>query len=146
MKRLLITCGLISAFAAFSQEMPPPGGSRGMNRVDFLAGFLDLTSAQKEQATAIFNAADEASTSLRTELSGVHDALRSAIKQGQPDAQLEQLAAKAGTLDGQMLAIQAKASAKFYTLLTADQKAKYDEMGNRRGGPGGGRMGPPRGR
>jgi hypothetical protein len=44
----------------------------------------------------------------------------------QPDSELERLAAAVGTIQGQLTGIQAKASAKFYALLTAEQKTKYD--------------------
>ena len=42
-------------------------------------------------------------------------------------------------VQGQMAALNAKASAKFYVLLTAEQKTKYDALGNRGGGGGPGR-------
>jgi Spy/CpxP family protein refolding chaperone len=108
-----------------------PGGGRG-NRVEFLAGYLSLTAEQKTTATAIFADADKAVSSFSGQLKSANDALRDAIKAGQTDAQLETLAATIGTLHGQTTSIQAKAQSKFYALLTAEQKAKYDEMG----GPG----------
>ncbi len=53
-----------------------PGGPRG-NRIDFLATVLSLTDAQKTQATAIFEAAETASTSLReTQATAAHSVER----------------------------------------------------------------------
>jgi hypothetical protein len=44
------------------------------------------------------------------------------------------LAAAVGVIEGQLLAIRAKAETKFYALLTADQKTKYDAFKERSGG------------
>ena len=63
--------------------------------------------------------------------------MHAAAKANQSEAELDRLAAAVGALDGQLAGIEAKAVAKFYALLTADQKAKYDERANR-GGPAGG--------
>ncbi len=111
--------------------MGGPGGGRG-NRVDFLAGYLELTAAQKTAATTIFEAADSAATVISGQLTSAHEALRSAVKAGKV-GELEALSAPIGTLHGQLTAIHAKAESQFYALLTTEQKAKYDERG---GGPG----------
>ena len=39
---------------------------------------------------------------------------------------IDQIAANIGTLQGQITAINSKADAAFYAILTADQKAKLD--------------------
>ncbi|MCW5979175.1 MAG: periplasmic heavy metal sensor [Bryobacteraceae bacterium] len=111
----------------------PGGGPRGP---DFLAGYLGLSDAQKEQAKAIFEAADAAAETPRGELQSAREALTAAVKAGQPDAALDQLSAAVGVIEGQLTAIRAKATAKFYALLTAEQKQKYDQLGER-GGPDG---------
>jgi Spy/CpxP family protein refolding chaperone len=115
-----------------------PDGAGG--RLNYLAGYLSLTETQKTQATAIFTAADTAAETVRGQLQSAQDALRASIKTNPADAELDRLAAATGVLQGQLMAISAKASAKFYALLTAEQKAKHDQMGGGRGGPGG--MGP----
>lgn len=113
---------------------PPGGGMRGLN---FLAGYLGLTDSQKQQAQAIFDAADQASETVRGQLTSARDALRTAVKANQPDAELDRLAAALGAIEGQLAGIRAKADAKFYALLTAEQKEKYDQLGTRSGpGPG----------
>lgn len=111
------------------------------NRLDFLAGYLTLTDSQKSQATTIFAAATTAATTAQGQLTAAHDALIVAVKANRADAELDRLAAAVGTIHGQIEAIQAKATAKFYALLTAEQKTKYDALGTR-GGIGGGRGGP----
>ena len=82
------------------------------------------------------DAAQEAGEGLNGELSGAREALNAAVKKNAADAEIDQLAAAVGVINGRLAAIHAKASAKFYALLTAEQKTKYDQMGDR-GGPGG---------
>ena len=69
--------------------------------------------------------------------------MQTAIK-GNALGTIDSLAASTGTVEGQLLAIQAKADAAFYALLTAEQKTKYDSMpqGRGPGGRGPGPMGP----
>jgi Spy/CpxP family protein refolding chaperone len=107
-----------------------------MNRLDFLAGYLGLSDSQKQQAQAIFDASEEAEQTARGELTSARQALRAGVKAGKTDAEFDQLGAAVGTAEGKLAAIQAKASAKFYALLTSEQKEKYDQLGER-GRPGG---------
>lgn len=137
---MMAAIALLAALPVLSAQ--PPG--RGGNRVDFLAGYLSLTDSQKEQAKTIFDAADTASKTLQGQFSSARTALSDAVKAGKPDADLDSLAAATGVIQGQLAAVQAKAQARFYALLTADQKAKYDNMRGR-GGPGGSPGGGPGG-
>jgi Spy/CpxP family protein refolding chaperone len=135
-QRLLIPAmTLLIAFSTFAQgpRGPRAGGGRGL---DFLAGYLALTDAQKQQAQTIFNAADSAAETARGQLASARQSLQTAIKANASESELDRLSAAVGTIEGQLLAINAKASAKFYALLTAEQRAKYDELGNRSGGGG----------
>ncbi|MDX1980748.1 MAG: Spy/CpxP family protein refolding chaperone [Bryobacteraceae bacterium] len=132
--RQFLTAALAIACAVPAIAQPPAGaggGGRGGNRLDFLAGYLSLTEAQKTQAQAIFDAASAASETARGTAQSAHEALQTAIKANASDTELDRLAAAAGAAHGQMTAIQAKAQAKFYALLTAEQKAKYDAMRER---------------
>jgi Spy/CpxP family protein refolding chaperone len=92
---------------------------------------LQLTDAQQTQAQQIFQAAHANAQALETQLQGIHTQLASAVKSGAPDAQIDQLCSQAGTVMGQLMAIRTKAFAKFYAILTPDQKAKADAMGDR---------------
>ena len=105
------------------------------NRLDYLAGYLSLTDAQKTQAKAIFDAAATAAETARGQADSARTALNTAIKANASDAELDRLSAAIGVIHGQITAIHAKAEAKFYNLLTAEQKAKYDARGS--GGPRG---------
>ena len=124
-----------------------PGAGTGQRpdpttgRMNYLAGYLGLSETQKTQAQTIFTAAQTASEALQGQLDSARDAARATIKTNATDAEIDRLSAAVGVLQGQLLAIQTKASAKFYALLTAEQKAKYDQMGGGRMGPrGGGRF------
>lgn len=112
------------------------GGGGAANRVAFLSGYLSLTDNQRTQATAIFTAADTALATLQGQETTARDALRTAVRANRGDAELDRLAAALGVIEGQQAGTSAKAEARFYALLTADQKTRYDALGNR--GPGGG--------
>jgi len=133
---------VLMATALFADDRV--GGGDPADRVAYLTGYLTLTDAQKTQATTIFTAADTALTTLRGTMTAARDALKPAIKENRSDAELDRLSAAIGTVYAQQTAVQAKAEAKFYALLTAEQKTKYDALANRTGGApgaGGGRRG-----
>ena len=141
LNRRLLTATMILVAALPMMAQGPRGGRGGSNSLDYLAGYLTLTDSQKAQAKTIFDAANTASETSRGQLTGVHDALQAAVKANKPDAELDGLAAAVGVVEGQMAGIRAKASAKFYALLTAEQQTKFDALQTSRGagGPGGGR-------
>jgi Spy/CpxP family protein refolding chaperone len=127
--KLLVIALLSSATVAMAQrpERPGRGGPRG-NRIDFLATVLSLSDEQKTQATAIFETAQQASTSLRDSLAQQRQALNDAAKSNAADVQIDQLASNLGTTMGQLQAIQTKAFGKFYALLTTEQRTKLDQL------------------
>jgi protein CpxP len=130
--------GTMAAGLMFAQAGPPDGGPRprrGGNfdpaqmeqrRLDFLAQRLSLTDSQKQQAKTIFDAAQQANQALRDQIRQAHDALSTAAKAGRSDAEISVLGTNLGNLEGQVAANDAKGLAKFYALLTPDQKTKYD--------------------
>jgi Spy/CpxP family protein refolding chaperone len=144
MKRRLLVTFAITAIAAFAQGRGPgpmQGGAstpegRIEMRVNFLANALSLTEDQKARATTIFTQAYTASATVRTSMETARQSLEDAVKKNATSA-IESAAATLGTLNGQWIAIDSKADAAFYALLTADQKAKFDSL-PRRGGPMGG--------
>ena len=50
------------------------------------------------------------------------------MKAGKSDAEIDQLSVQIGSLMGQMTAVHTMAFAKFYALLTPDQRTKAQEM------------------
>lgn len=140
MTRRLTTTALALLFALPIMAQPrfgrPGGGGGGQGRgLEFLTGYLSLTDAQKTQAAAIFDAAQTASETARGQLTSANDAVKAAVKAGKSESELDTLSAAVGVVQGRLTAIRAKADAKFYALLTAEQKAKYDELRDR-SGPG----------
>ena len=111
---------------------PPDPTTMIQNQVSRLTTLLNLTTAQASQATTIFTNALNATTPLRTTMDTARQSLETAI-QGNATATIDQLAAQIGTVSGQITAIQAKAQAAFYAILTADQQSKLSQLGP---GPG----------
>lgn len=150
MKRLsrVIAAGVLLSATMMAQRGFGPRANGGspdpatmvQNRVTRLTTLLTLTAVQAAQATTIFTNAATATTTLQTTLSTDRDSLQTAIK-GNATATIDSLSATMGSLTGQITAIQSKADAAFYAILTADQKAKLDQLGGFGFGPGHG--GPP---
>jgi Spy/CpxP family protein refolding chaperone len=104
-------------------------------RVDRLTTLLSLTTAQAAQATTIFTNAQNAIAPLQTNLSTWYTSMQAAVKSN-ATATIDQLAAQIGTATGQIAAVQNKADAAFYAILTADQQTKLSSARGF-GGPGG---------
>ena len=107
-----------------------PGGAMhgGQFFARHVADALGLTDAQKEQAKAIFQGAREESQPLAAQLKQNHKAVADAVKTGKSEAEIQQLAQSQGPLLGQLAGIHAKAMAKFYGILTPEQRDKADKM------------------
>jgi Spy/CpxP family protein refolding chaperone len=118
---------------------PPDGASRVQMRVEMLTNALNLTEAQQTKAAALFTEAQTAGETIQKNLQTTRKSITAAVKKNAP-ATIDELAAKAGILSGQLMAINAKAEAALYATLTSDQKTQYDAMSQR--GPGGGPGGP----
>ena len=88
---------------------------------------LNLTDAQKQQAKAIFQEARQTAKPVRDQLKQNRQAMAAAIKNNDT-YQINQLATTMGSLEGQLAAIRSGAAAKFYTILTPDQKTQADQM------------------
>lgn len=143
MNKFILTT-MLAVMTAAIPMMAQPGrdsGTQGSSRLDYLAGYLSLTDSQKSQAQTIFTAASTATATAQGQLDSARTALRDAWKANRADTELDRLGAALGAIEGQIAAIQAKAQAKFYALLTAEQKTKYDQLGNRGAGGGPGRRG-----
>lgn len=138
-----LTAAALSSALVFAQGPGRPGGpppdpqTRIQNRVNFLATLLSLTDDQKTQATTIYTNAYTAGQNLSSTLQTAHQSLSDAVKTNNTGT-IDQVSANLGAVEGQLTAINAKADAAFYALLTPDQKTKYDSAHH--GGPGG--MGP----
>ncbi|PWU06463.1 MAG: hypothetical protein C5B51_12295 [Terriglobia bacterium] len=135
MKQPLMKLTAIMALATgmvFAQAPAPnpQGGPHAFMRRHMarLAQELNLTDAQKQQAKTIFQNARTTAQPLRDQLKQNHQALSAAAKAGQSDASIQQLATQQGNILGQLVAIRTQAFAKFYAVLTPEQRAKADQM------------------
>jgi Spy/CpxP family protein refolding chaperone len=133
-KLLWLAAALCSVALAQGPGGPPDPATMVANRVNMLAAQLSLTDAQKASATTIFTNAATAAESIRTSLDSNRSSLQTAVQKNDT-ASIDQLAATFGTLQGQLTAINSKADAAFYAILTPTQKTAYDAMPH--GGPGG---------
>jgi Spy/CpxP family protein refolding chaperone len=91
---------------------------------------LNLTPAQKQQSDTIFNDAKQKAAPIRQEMRQNREALNAAVKANN-SAQIETLSTRQGELHGKALAIRSGAMAKFYTILTPEQRTKADDMMSR---------------
>jgi len=92
---------------------------------------LNLTDDQKQQAKAIFQSARQSTQPLRQQLMQNRQAMAAAVK-ANDTAQIQQLATQQGNLMGQLVAARTEAMAQFYATLTPDQRAKADQIQQRR--------------
>jgi Spy/CpxP family protein refolding chaperone len=79
----------------------------------------------------IFQQAQQSAQPIRQELKQNRDRLVGAAKAGRSEGDIERLAGDQGRLLGKLIAIRTEASAKFYQLLTPDQRIKADQMDER---------------
>jgi periplasmic protein CpxP/Spy len=139
MKRQFIrfaTAAALAAGLALAQtpapqagQARPPAEMRAAVRHRMMQN-LNLTDAQKQQAKAIFQQAKADSQPIRDQLKQNREAFSSAVK-GNNVSQIQSLSAQQGNLRGHLTAIHGEAMAKFYNLLTPDQRAKADQMQQR---------------
>jgi Spy/CpxP family protein refolding chaperone len=129
---LAIAAGVAAAQGMRGRMAGPGAFGPGWNgqRLGFIAGHLNLTDSQKEQAQSVFKAARESAKPIADQLRQNHDAMKTAVQQND-SAKIEQVASAQGQLVGQVAAIYGKAFAQFYTTLTPDQKAKADQLHDR---------------
>jgi len=113
-------------------QPPQPGPARqqairrGMARQRMMQA-LNLTDSQKQQAKSIFQQTRQTAKPLADQLKQNREALSAAIKTNNT-AQIQSLASQQGNLRGQLLAARAEGMAKFYSILTPDQRAKADQI------------------
>jgi Spy/CpxP family protein refolding chaperone len=88
---------------------------------------LNLTPDQQTQARKIFEQARQQAQSLNPALRGQRQALSAAIKSDN-ESQIDQIALQGAQTNARARAIHAKATAKLYSILSPDQKAKFDQV------------------
>lgn len=105
------------------------GSSMGSHfDLDRVAQALNLTDAQKKQAQTIFQQAQLSAQPLRQELKQNREKLSAAAKLTNSETEIQKLATEQGRLMGKLIAIRTEASAKFYQMLTPEQRVKDDQL------------------
>lgn len=127
-------------FGVLTNGSAPDPATMVANQVARLTTLLTLTTAQQAQATTIFTNALTAITPLQANEATARQALPAAVK-GNATSTIDTLTSTIGSLSGQIMAIQNKADAAFYAILTSDQQTTLGQT-NFLNGPGPGGFGP----
>jgi Spy/CpxP family protein refolding chaperone len=125
---VLVAGGVLAQGPEAGSAGSPPEGRRP-SRIEFLARRLNLTDAQKQQASKILSAGEEKRTELRKSLKQARQDLNNVVvKAGPSDEQIDKLAQAMGALVGQLAATDAKERSKLRALLTTEQREEYDRL------------------
>lgn len=111
-----------------------PAAAMARHRMHRMEKRLNLTDDQKTQAKSIFSSAREQSKPIRQQMKQNRQALLSAVQNGAPQAQIDQLANAAGPLASQLAVIRTESFAKFYSILTPEQRSQLTQHRGRSGG------------
>jgi len=120
-----VPTGSLQGRAANAAEGPhsPIGG-----HLDEITQVLNLTDSQKAQARTIFEQAGQSAEPILQDLKENREKLDAAAKASNSEGDIQQLATEQGRLLGQLIGIHTVATAKFYQMLTPEQRAKVDQM------------------
>ena len=126
--------GIILAQAPSGNSQPPAANPQGGPH-SFMGGHLgditqvlNLTDSQKEQARMIFEQAGQSAQPILQDLKENREKLDAAAKATNSEGDIQKLATEQGRLLGQLIAIHTVATAKFFQMLTPEQRAKADQM------------------
>jgi Spy/CpxP family protein refolding chaperone len=96
-------------------------------QVSMLTRLLTLTAAQQTQATTLFTTEITAAAALQAQIETAETALVAAIKANNT-ANINTQSTLIGSLQGQIVALRAKADAAFYLLLTTAQQTTLNGL------------------
>jgi hypothetical protein len=136
----LARLALVASLAVVQASAQPRGGFRTWARemVEQMAVRFALTESQKQQALVVYMKVEEDTRPLEMKIGEQRMALRDAVKNNSPEWQIDQMAGAVGVLTAQVTAIETKGEARFYALLNAEQRQKWDQPFRGPGrGPGG---------
>jgi Spy/CpxP family protein refolding chaperone len=129
------TAAAMTAGMALAQQAPANPQSRAetpmhrpfaRERQNFMKS-LNLTDAQKQQAKTIFQETRERTKPIRAELRQNRESLNAAIKSDNK-AEIAKLSKADGELMGRLMVARNEAKAKFYSLLTPEQRATAQKL------------------
>lgn len=124
------------------------GGYEPGDMVEHISRELNLTDAQKAQVKTLFEAQRATEEQRHTKLDELRNQIEAATANGQFDENtVRNLASQQSQLMTDQMVDHLRLHSQIYSLLTAEQKTKADQMMKRHGGPGGpgehGHHGPP---
>jgi hypothetical protein len=100
-----------------------------VRRFDAIADRLRLNKEQREQATAFFDAAQEAAAPLNEEIANGRTQITTAFIQGQNSGEgFDKLMAAYTAVLGQMAGVEATAYGKLYAILKPNQQSKAAQV------------------
>ncbi len=131
MKRILTgiaAIGVLAAgFAIAQTNGAPQAGAKVRGVRARMIKELNLSATQKQQAKSIFQSARQTAQPLAQQLKQDRAALTAAIQAGD-SAKIQQVSTEVGSLRGNVLAVRSQAMAKFYAVLTPEQKTTAEEF------------------
>lgn len=139
--RIILAAMLATGLAAAQGKGGGKGGSKQSDmgasmprqqrtsRFDTIADKLKLSKEQKDQASTIFDAAQEAAAPLNDQIANGRNQITSAIIQGQNNGEGfdKLMSAYTGVL-AQMTTIEATAYGKLYAILKPNQQSKAEQV------------------
>ena len=140
---------LVVAATVFALAQGHPGMGQGRMHggpeamIEHISQALSLTDAQQEQVKAAFEAQRPIEEQRRAKLDEIRKQIDAATANGQFDeAIVRALASQQAQLQADQMVDHLRIHSKLYSLLTAEQKAKADQLMKQHGGPGHGPGGP----
>jgi Spy/CpxP family protein refolding chaperone len=104
----------------------PKSAGKQARYLNSLTALLSLTTAQQQQAAAIFSGAANARISVHSSLKAARKALRDAVKSNDT-GNISQMSTALGSLTSQHISYGALANAAFFQILTPDQQTRLSQ-------------------
>lgn len=119
---------LLAVCTAFGQRPngPPDPQQRQAFLIDVMASQMNLGKEQRTQLQGILDKARESAKPIQEQILKTREAVRNTIREARPPATLDPLHKQLGHCYGQLVAIESKAFAEIWTMLTPEQKANSD--------------------
>jgi Spy/CpxP family protein refolding chaperone len=134
--RIFLAAVLAASLASAQGKKGPANNSMGdmsmprqarVTRFDTIADKLKLTKEQKDQASTIFDAAQEAAGPLNEQIANGRKQITGALMQGQASGDgYDKLLAAYTNVEAQMADIEAVAYGKLYAILKPNQQSKAE--------------------
>ena len=142
MKKRIFLIASIAVLVVAATVFALAQGHRGMGggpeeMIEHISQALSLTDAQKEQVKAAFEAQRPIEEQRHAKLDELRKQIDAATANGQFDeAVVRPLANQQAQLQADQMIDHLRMHSKLYSLLTAEQKAKADQLMKQHGGPG----------